>query len=383
MAAARQALLRRRRLLEDDVIFRCSVGPFAVAGVRATRAVANARARWGWDPAQARFWGAHATATTLAASFLTGEERVRARLMLPPPPALTPAQEEEAVPMAFVASAEALALGEMRGSIDEHGSNGGSSSSTDYGGDVTLTVDRILYGANTPFTSSVSCPGAFATMHSSARGPDLPSEILVQNAWLEYLIVSEQSRASHVFLSYDDGSSLREGNADVDTADSLESSAFSPWFGGLMVQALGKKGASVDSVEGGLRGSDSNQDEAAFKALAEHWRGMVDEPRAASVLLREIADSRGLEACVEAFVGTPLGEPVENARVHPCDFYCRCTREDFVGRLATLPHDDLVSLAKEERDVPVELRCHNCNEAYVVKTAELEAIVDMSASSER
>ena len=73
------------RLLEDDVVFRCTVGPFAVAAVRATRAVENARGRWAWDASQARFWGAHAAATTLAASFLSGEERVRARLALPPP----------------------------------------------------------------------------------------------------------------------------------------------------------------------------------------------------------------------------------------------------------------------------------------------------------
>ena len=80
-----RGLLRRRRLLEDDVVFRCSVGPFAVAAVRSTHAVESARGRWAWDASKARFWGAHATATALAASFLSGEERVRARLVLPPP----------------------------------------------------------------------------------------------------------------------------------------------------------------------------------------------------------------------------------------------------------------------------------------------------------
>jgi redox-regulated HSP33 family molecular chaperone len=364
-------LLRRRRLLEDDVVFQCSVGPFAVSAVRATRAVASARARWAWDAPQARFWGAHATATSLAASFLSGEERVRARLLLPPPapPAAAPA---------YVASAEALALGEMRGSLDEHGGGGGGG-----GADVTLTVDRILYGANAPFTSSVACPGAFASMRGKAGGPELPSELLVQDAWQEYLTVSEQGRASHLFLAYDDGPSRTDGSADNDGASSASASASasSPWFGGLMVQALGRKGESVASADADERERDFVRDEAAIQTLAEHWQGMINGPRAASALLREIADGQGLEACVEAFIGTPLGEPIENARVHACDFYCRCTREQFVGRLAALPRDDLVNLAEEQQKTPVELRCHNCNEAYAVEAAELQALVGASSLS--
>ena len=94
--------------------------------------------------------------------------------------------------------------------------------------------------------------------------------------------------------------------------------------------------------------------------------------------MREIADSQGLEACVEAFISTPLDKPVENPRVYACDFYCRCTREQFIGRLAALPRDDLIKLIEDDGGKQMELRCHNCNEQYKVEAADLQALVDMS-----
>ena len=312
-------------------MFRCSVGPFAVAAVRSTHAVESARGRWAWDASKARFWGAHATATALAASFLSGEERVRARLVLPPP-LLEDCSADPNV-ASYIASTEALALGEVRGSIDETFAHDG-----DFG-DVSLTVDRILYGANTPFTSSVSCPRAFDSMHSQARtngGHDLPSELLVQEAWAEYLTASEQSRAAHVFLSYDRGAIHSDDAGNVD-----QSSKVSPWFGGLMVQALGRKGEAVAPADKEMRKLEIDQDVKALETLAKHWQGMVDEPRAASALFREIADSQGLEACVEAFIGAPLSEPIENSRVYACDFYCRCAESSLLGSSPRC-RDDLI-----------------------------------------
>ena len=38
------------------------------------------------------------------------------------------------------------------------------------------------------------------------------------------------------------------------------------------------------------------------------------------------------------------GEAVLSPRTYPCDFYCRCARENFVGRLGTLPSIDLEEL---------------------------------------
>ena len=56
-------------------------------------------------------------------------------------------------------------------------------------------------------------------------------------------------------------------------------------------------------------------------------------------MLREIADGQGLEQVVRSMVavGPLAGAELTGTRVHACDFYCRCTREMFVGRLVALP----------------------------------------------
>ena len=38
------------------------------------------------------------------------------------------------------------------------------------------------------------------------------------------------------------------------------------------------------------------------------------------------------------------GEAVLSPRTYPCDFYCRCARENFIGRQGTLPSIDLEEL---------------------------------------
>ena len=57
--------------------------------------------------------------------------------------------------------------------------------------DVNL-IDRILYGATMPFTSSFHAQ-AHMTMHKYAFKDDTPSEVLVQTAWQEYLNMSQQT----------------------------------------------------------------------------------------------------------------------------------------------------------------------------------------------
>ena len=111
---AARVLRRQRRIVEDDMIVRCTLGPVSVSAVRATHAVKQAQDRWGWDVEQARLWGSHAAATLLAASFLSGEERVRARLSLQPS---TSSVMKDACEQNTIASTEALALGEIRGRL--------------------------------------------------------------------------------------------------------------------------------------------------------------------------------------------------------------------------------------------------------------------------
>lgn len=55
----------------------------------------------------------------------------------------------------------------------------------------------------------------------------------------------------------------------------------------------------------------------------------------------------------------------------PVDFFCRCTRDRFLGALSMLNYDEL----KEISDEGQELVCHFCNEHYYVEKEEIEEIV--------
>ncbi|MDX1618606.1 MAG: Hsp33 family molecular chaperone HslO [Balneolaceae bacterium] len=55
----------------------------------------------------------------------------------------------------------------------------------------------------------------------------------------------------------------------------------------------------------------------------------------------------------------------------PVDFFCRCTRERFLGALSMLDYDEL----KEISDEGQELVCHFCNKHYQVSRNEIEEIV--------
>lgn len=55
----------------------------------------------------------------------------------------------------------------------------------------------------------------------------------------------------------------------------------------------------------------------------------------------------------------------------PVDFFCRCTRDRFLGALSMLNYDEL----KEISDEGQELVCHFCNEHYYVKKEEIEEIL--------
>ena len=125
--------LRTARLLKDDTLLRCSLGPFEISAIRTTLLQQQAALRWGWNATDKLRWSSSANANLLLASFLSGEERIRARMCM--------GKE-------YTAVTEAMALGEVRGSLD-----GGAQGGED--GRVLLTVDRVLYGQSELFTSSV------------------------------------------------------------------------------------------------------------------------------------------------------------------------------------------------------------------------------------
>ncbi|OQR91603.1 kinesin-associated protein [Achlya hypogyna] len=61
----------------------------------------------------------------------------------------------------------------------------------------------------------------------------------------------------------------------------------------------------------------------------------------------------------------------------PVDYYCRCSKERFAGRLHQLPLEDLHELAAEGG---VSMSCNYCNAAYFVDAAEVEGIAHTKAN---
>ena len=170
-------------------------------------------------------------------------------------------------------------------------------------------------------------------------------EKMSEAVWNEYLKASDQSLSSLIYLNYD---------------------ASSGWCGGMMVQSLGHASSSVQPEQ-----LDSKQDAAAVNKLESEWEKMHHHDGK----FRTLADSVGLEKCLTKFVGEVLGRPsVEDVRVYSCDFHCRCTRNQFIGKLVALPDADLASLLADENDLV--LACNNCNEKYEVSRDSLQKILD-------
>ena len=158
--------LRHARLLKDDAILRCRVGPFDISAVRSTHLARNAASRWHWDDdtttttrPQRRRWAASSNASLLVSSYLSGEERIRTRM---------------SYGAEYIALTEAMATGEIRGSLDECP----STAKRDL---MTLTVDKILYGSNHAFSSSVESPLPGSLPGADARDVTLEGD--TQRVW--------------------------------------------------------------------------------------------------------------------------------------------------------------------------------------------------------
>jgi molecular chaperone Hsp33 len=86
--------------------------------------------------------------------------------------------------------------------------------------------------------------------------------------------------------------------------------------------------------------------------------------RSFSALLREgsLLDDLMRRALPDMFVKELLRCPVH--------FFCRCDKQRFTSALALLPLSDLLELRGQEQ----ELRCHYCNQIYVISEQEIEEI---------
>ena len=340
--------LRRARLLKDDAILRCHVGPFDISAVRSTHLARNAAVRWHWDDhattatrPQRRRWAASSNASLLVSSYLSGEERIRARM---------------SYGAEYVALTEAMATGEIRGSLDECP----SAAKHDL---MTLTVDKILYGSNHAFSSSVesSLPGTLP----DADARDVTLEGDTQKVWQQYLNMSEQGRSSRMLLLHRDN----------DPAE---------WSGGLMVKSMGRKGSSRVNDED--KDKEEDEDDELVKAFSDWWDESVTIETAGSTFMSQSSEV-GLEGALEHFLSdSPLSSSsgsivkMENVRAKSCDFHCRCTRDQFLRKVSMLPVPEILEILHEmrsstEKNGTLDLTCHHCNEHHPMSCEDLESML--------
>ena len=340
--------LRTARLLKDDTLLRCSLGPFEISAIRTTLLQQQAALRWGWNATDKLRWSSSANANLLLASFLSGEERIRARMCM--------GKE-------YTAVTEAMALGEVRGSLD-----GGAQGGED--GRVLLTVDRILYGQSELFTSSVK----------TSYNEEIGLTARTQSAFQQYLDTSEQGKCARLLL--------------VDRED---------WSGGIMIRSLGSKGSSRRSKafdgDSNDDDDDDDDDDDTINAFSEWWDDNLSANSSGSndIVDAIVSESSnvGLQGAIElALSSSPLSltssllpSPssigtsliLENVRMKSCDFYCRCTKEQFMSKVGTLPVKDLVELLGDLQsqgdDATLDLTCHHCNEKHPLTLADLEAML--------
>lgn len=215
-------------------------------------------------------------------------------------------------------AAEVISLGEVRGSVRHPGAEPAEGSSGLLGPGV-MTVRKVLYNHATPYDATIESTG------------DASAD------WARFYERSEQT-ATFVLLE----ASLRPGSA--------------PFVGGITVQALpGPEGAA-----------------AVFTLQAKHANGELPSLAAA-------AETQGMLGAVASIWDLPhedeeLLDRLENegAEYKRFDYFCRCTREAFLGHMASLPRGDLEEIVEQGG---AELRCQHCNEAHSIQAAELAAVL--------
>lgn len=253
----------------------------------------------------------------------------------------------------YVAVTEAMANGEIRGSLDECS----PTAKRDW---TTLTVDRILYGATRPFSSSVESP---------LPGMDVVKvtpEENTQRVWQQYLDMSEQGKSSRLLLLHD---SKKE------------------WSGGLMVKSMGRKGSSTatatNDASDGEAGNDGeaendDDDDDLIMEFSDWWDQSATSE--GGTFMSE-SSSLGLDGALEHFLSdSPLASSLngsivmENARAKSCDFHCRCTREQFLTKVSSLPVPEILEILNGIEGT-LDLTCHHCNKTHQMSCDDLESML--------
>ena len=136
-----------------------------ISAVRTGRLAEDAARRWGWKEGIDERWGSHAAYSLMYASFLRGEERVKASLTVGDSALFT----------------ECIAVGEVRGYAESRTPPADDADGADAG---TLAVERVLYGLSQPHTSTLPASGDlrrdWQTFYDSSE--QVPSFCVVETA---------------------------------------------------------------------------------------------------------------------------------------------------------------------------------------------------------
>lgn len=331
------AALRKARLLKDDTILRCNIGPFNVSAIRSTHLQHKAQTKWDWNNLETKRWSACSNANLLIASFLSGEERIRARMTMG---------------NQYTGVTEAIAVGEVRGSLEEALPN--------LKENVQLTVERILYGANQPFASTVTLP-------IRSQMNEIENTQLV---YQEYLNKSDQGQCSRILLI--DRKEVKDGNTEEEKSKC--------WSGGIIVQSMGHYGMKSIASDG-----DSHEKEKEVIAAFSEWWDYEQEKDHTSTSFfgsnfMEMSSEVGVASALQNMLSSsPLGlYEMNDVRVRSCDFHCRCTKEQFLSKINLLPVGDIVSIMNDidaGSTNSLDLTCHHCNKNYSMYYEDLEGML--------
>lgn len=206
--------------------------------------------------------------------------------------------------------AEALQVGEVRGYIrmSETKSLDELKHFREAIGDGTLSVRRVLYNKSEPVQGVVEM---------------LDGDLATDLAY--YFTQSEQTPTA-VLL-----------DASVDNAGNINHS------GGLLVQAMpGATNAAIEAVVHKLSG------------------------------LKKISHYYAMGMSAEDLLKEALPFEFEINKTSPIDFYCRCSKDLFLGKLTTLGHEELEDMQKTGS---TELVCQYCSSKYYIEDADFVKLI--------
>lgn len=331
------------RYSERDHLLSGFTPSLRVALAQATNACESGRKRFAISsPRAAAVYARTLVAATLLSSFLKGEERVIVQFA---------GAEGAAVSQLY---AEAVAVGEVRGSASGAGLARDAGPAWDGRLRGTFSVTRVLYGAATPVQGIVE-----------AVAGDVEGDVA------EYFARSEQR-----------GAVVRtEAIAD-------EKTGRISYAGGILVEEIARTGGTP------LRPGITQLSDVArtlVRAPPLSMRGLTDdaghETSQRALLLSELK-AAGVSLATAAALVVPefAGTAVESAAgkdpgdrrigvLHrvPIDFHCRCTRANFTAKLVrTVSATMIDKMVAEALDgVAATLTCAFCNTDHRVTTPEL------------